>query len=201
MQHRSLCCDYIITTHHCLEIYSTIRTDEWVEKCKQGDSRAFTELYHLHARELYNSIYRIVQHTGEAEDLLQDSFVVAFQSIQQFEYRSSFGAWIKRIAINKAITALRKRKIQFKELSFDAETPQEEGIDEVGFELQVESVKAAIAALPEGYRTVVNLYLFDNIPQEEIGTILGISHNTVRTQYHRAKARIMKTIKEGADHA
>ncbi|MFX5510209.1 sigma factor, partial [Acinetobacter baumannii] len=87
-------------------------TEEWVERGKKGDSRAFTELYHRYAKELYNSIFRIVQHTGEAEDLLQESFVIACQQINQFEQRSSFGAWIKRIAINKAISSLRKKKIR-----------------------------------------------------------------------------------------
>jgi RNA polymerase sigma factor (sigma-70 family) len=184
-----------------LDINKAIPTEEWVERGKQGDSRAFTELYHRYAKELYNSIFRIVQHTGEAEDLLQESFVVAFQQLHQFEQRSSFGAWIKRIAINKAISSLRKKKIRFEELAPDPSLKEEEGIDEATFILKVEAVKKAIASLPEGYRTVVNLYLFDQLPQEEIGELLGISHNTVRTQYHRAKAKIWKTLKEEGHYA
>ncbi|MFX5207089.1 sigma-70 family RNA polymerase sigma factor, partial [Acinetobacter baumannii] len=82
------------------------------------------------------------------------------------------------------------------ELALDPSLQDDEAIDEAGFELKVEAVKKAINALPEGYRTVVNLYLFEQLPQEEIGVLLGISHNTVRTQYHRAKAKIWKTLKE-----
>jgi RNA polymerase sigma factor (sigma-70 family) len=184
-----------------LERGKVIPTEEWVERGKKGDSQAFTELYHRYAKELYNSIFRIVQHTGEAEDLLQESFVIAFQQINQFEQRSSFGAWIKRIAINKAISSLRKKKIRFEELALDPSLQDDEAIDEAGFELKVEAVKKAINALPEGYRTVVNLYLFEQLPQEEIGVLLGISHNTVRTQYHRAKAKIWKTLKEEGHYA
>ncbi|MEL4419664.1 RNA polymerase sigma factor, partial [Shewanella algae] len=89
-----------------------------------------------------------------------ESFVIAFQQINQFEQRSSFGAWIKRIAINKAISSLRKKKIRFEELALDPSLQDDEAIDEAGFELKVEAVKKAINALPERYRTVVNLYLF-----------------------------------------
>lgn len=180
-----------------MEQRQTIHYDELVERCKRGDSSAFTALYHRHAKELYNSIYRIVGHTAEAEDLLQDSFVVAFQQIQQFEYRSHFGAWIKRIAINKAISVLRKKKVRFTETTLSHDPAAEEPIDEADFALKVADVQKAIAQLPEGYRTIVQLYLIEGIPQEEISTLLGISYSTVRTQYHRAKASIWKTLKQG----
>lgn len=75
--------------------------------------------------------------------------------------------------------------------------PEEEGIDEKAFVMRVEEVRKAIDALPEGYRTVVQLYLFENIPQEEIGQLLGLAHNTVRIQYHRAKQKILQNLKQG----
>ncbi len=83
-----------------------------VNKCKRGDPSGYTELYHRYAKEIYNTIYRLVNHTAEAEDLLQESFVAAFQAIGSFENTGGFRAWIKRIAINKSISWLRKRKNQ-----------------------------------------------------------------------------------------
>jgi RNA polymerase sigma factor (sigma-70 family) len=76
----------------------------------------------------------------------------------------------------------------------------DEPVDEKAFVFKVEEVKKAIAALPEGYRTIVQLYLVENIPQAEIGNMLGLTHNTVRIQYHRAKQKIMRTLKEGGYH-
>ncbi|RZK47290.1 MAG: RNA polymerase sigma factor, partial [Pedobacter sp.] len=110
----------------------------------------------------------------------------------------NFEAWVKRIAINKSISHLRKRKIEFADLGF-TEAQAEEDYDiaenEI-FESKVEDVKKCIAELPDGYRTIVTLYLFEQMPQEEISKLLGISHNTVRTQYHRAKKKILTSLKD-----
>jgi RNA polymerase sigma-70 factor (ECF subfamily) len=182
-----------------LELLQTNRYDEWVERCKRGDSAAFTQLYNQHAREVYNTIYRLVQHTGEAEDLLQDVFVLAYQAIHKFENTGGFRAWIKRIAINQSISWLRKQKLRLVELEEGTgpDRSEEAEIDEAGFAFQVEGVKKAIAELPDNYRTIVQLYLFEQLPQEEIAQLLGISHNNVRILYHRAKQKVLKQLKEG----
>jgi RNA polymerase sigma-70 factor (ECF subfamily) len=172
--------------------------DELLNQCKKGNPSAYTALYEKHAKELYNTIYRIVQHSGEAEDVLQDTFIAAFKGIAQFEQRSSFAAWIKRIAINQSISVLRKRRIRFVETEIDVlgDTADETSLDESDFQFKVDAVKDAINDLSPGYRTVVQLYLLDGIPQEEIAQILGITNSTVRTQYHRAKQQIIMTLKK-----
>ncbi len=180
-----------------MKFTETIAQDELVEKCKRGDTSGYTALYHQHSKEVYNSIFRLVGHTAEAEDILQESFVAAFQAIDGFEHTGGFRAWIKRIAINKSISWLRKRKLKVSELDGSEVSADEDPIDERAFAWKVEEVKKAIDALPEGYRTIVQLYLFENIPQEEIGNMLGLAHNTVRTQYHRAKQKILHMLKEG----
>ncbi len=91
-----------------LEDIEKIIYNELLQQCKMGLPAAFSSLYHRHVKELFNTIYRIVQHSGEAEDILQDTFIAAFKGIEQFELKSSFSAWIKRIAINQSISALRK---------------------------------------------------------------------------------------------
>lgn len=68
-----------------MELVKTITSEEIVEQCKRGDTSAFSALYHMHSKEVYNTIYRLVPHTGEAEDLLQEVFVAAFQAIHRFE--------------------------------------------------------------------------------------------------------------------
>lgn len=87
--------------------------------CKRGDSYAYTRLYDLHAKYVYNAICRYIDHTGEAEDILQETFVDAYHSIGKLTNAESFRPWTKRIAINKAINAFRKRKLEFTELEPD----------------------------------------------------------------------------------
>lgn len=169
-----------------------------VERCKKGDTSAFSALYNLYSKEVYNTIFRLVPHTGEAEDILQEVFVAAFQAIHRFENTGGFRAWVKRIAINQSISWIRKQKIRWIELEDkDSYLREEESIDESEFVFKVAEVKKAIQQLPDSYRTIVQLYLFENVPQEEIAQLLGLSYNNVRIQYHRSKQKILKIMKEG----
>ncbi len=174
--------------------------DELVEKCKLGDVLSYSQLYNKYAKAMYNTSLRILNNVGDAEDVLQEAFTDAFRHLNDFRYNSSFGAWLKRIVINKSISLLRKRKMQWVDVelaNISESRANDVTIDEEAFEFKVEEVRRAIQQLPDGYRTVVNLYLMEEIPQEEIGQMLGISHNTVRTQYHRAKQKLLTILKEG----
>jgi RNA polymerase sigma factor (sigma-70 family) len=174
-----------------------IKKEEWIALCKRGDPRAYTALYNEHAAAVYSTILRLVEHTGEAEDILQESFVAAFQGINGFKETGGFRAWIKRIAINKAIDLIRKRKLRFVELEPGWIVAEKEVVDEEEFEFTVDAITDAVAGLPEGYRTIFNLYVVENIPHGEIAQMLGMEHTTVRTQYHRAKHKIMNLLKHG----
>ena len=182
-----------------MELTANIAYDELVERCKQGDSLGYSQLYAKYARAMFNTSLRIVNNVGDAEDVLQDSFVDAFKHLSDFRYNSTFGAWLKRIVINKSISLLRKKKLQLVDIETTqvADKSDYDSVDEAAFQYKVDEVRNAIQKLPDGYRAVVSLYLLEEIPQEEIGKMLGISHNTVRTQYHRAKQKLMGILKEG----
>jgi RNA polymerase sigma factor (sigma-70 family) len=182
-----------------LELIEPILHDELVERCKQGDSRGFAELYRKYAKAMYNTSLRIVNHTGDAEDVLQEAFTDAFRSLEDFHYKSTFGAWLKRIVINKSINLLRKRKMDLIDIEKTniGHLPDEDGTDEQEVRLKVEEIKKAVALLPNGYRTVLTLYLFEGYDQEEIAEILQVTHATVRTQYMRAKQKLLQLIKQG----
>ncbi|MFT3936093.1 MAG: RNA polymerase sigma factor [Chitinophagaceae bacterium] len=182
-----------------MELTATIARDELVERCKQGDSLGYSELYHKYAKAMFNTSLRIVNNVGDAEDVLQDAFVDAFKHLNDFRYNSTFGAWLKRIVINKSISLLRKKKLNLVDIESTqvADTSDYESVDETAFQYRVDEVRNAIQKLPDGYRAVVSLYLLEEIPQEEIGKMLGISHNTVRTQFHRAKQKLLNILKEG----
>ena len=173
--------------------------DELVERCKLGDAAGFETLYRKYAKAMYNTSLRIVDNTGDAEDVLQEAFVDAFRSLNDFHYHSTFGAWLKRIVINKSINILRKRKMNLVELdqSNGHAIMDEPGPDELEIQFKVEQVKKAIQKLADGYRTVLSLYLLEGYDHEEISEILGITHNTVRTQYVRAKQKLLLILKQG----
>jgi RNA polymerase sigma-70 factor (ECF subfamily) len=182
-----------------LELTATIVRDDLVERCKQGHAPSFQLLYQRYAKAMFNTSLRIVNNHADAEDVLQEAFVDAFRSLNDFHYRSTFGAWLKRIVINKSITVLRKRRVHLVELDekTSEELPQEDSLDEREVAYKVAQVKKAIEKLPDGYRTVLSLYLLEGYDHEEISEIIGITHNTVRTQYIRAKQKLQHILKEG----
>ena len=136
---------------------------------------------------------RIVNHVGEAEDILQDSFIEAFGSIHTFRSDSTFGAWLKRIVVNRSINSLKKRRLTLvEELEEPAAEPAEVNDDDIQWEVQ--RVKNAIQNLPDGYRLVLSLYLLEGYDHAEIAQILNITESTSKSQYNRAKAKVRELL-------
>lgn len=168
-----------------------------VEECRRANRKAQFEIYKLYAKAMYNVALRILVHDGEAEDVLQDAFLDAFTRIDSFRGETTFGLWLKQIVINKSINQLRKRKAEF--ISVEGIDLAEETEEFVDLEMKVNEVREAIAKLPDGYRVVLTLYLFEGYDHEEIAHILKISENTSRSQYMRAKMRLKGLLeKKGA---
>ncbi len=165
-----------------------------IEKSKDGDRKAQYELYMLYVDAMYNVSLRIVKIKEDAEDLIQDSFVDAFKHLTSFRYESSFGAWLKRIVINKSINYLKLKKIPLTSLDeYDYHITEEEiPVDETA--LDVTKIKKGIEALPSGYQQIINLYLIEGYDHREIGEILGITSSTSKSQYHRAKKKLVALI-------
>jgi RNA polymerase sigma factor (sigma-70 family) len=182
-----------------LELAANYIQDELVEQCKRGHVAGFETLYNKYCKAMYNTSLRIVNNADDAEDVLQEAFTDAFKSLADFNYRSTFGAWLKRIVINKSINILRKRKFDLVDIDHPDVyvKPEEDYIDEQEIAFRVNAVKASIKLLPDGYRTVITLYLLEGYDHEEIAEILGITHNTVRTQYVRAKQKLLLLLKQG----
>lgn len=181
-----------------MELTATVYHDELVAKCKQGDKYSYEMLYRQYAKAMFNTSLRIVNNSSDAEDVLQESFVSAFQ-LEHFDYSSTFGAWLKRIVINKSIDLLRKRRLITIDITESAalNIEDDEMVDEENIKLKVDSIKKAMILLPSGYRTVLSLFLFEGYDYEEIAEIMNISESTVRTQYHRGKQKLLHTLKKG----
>jgi len=172
-----------------------------VAECRQGNQKAQFELYRLYSKSMFNTAMRIVNHTDEAADILQEAFLDAFLRIADFRQETTFGLWIKRIVINKAISHLRKKKMEWVGLEDEqlnnvaAEENEAKDKDEE-LQLQAEEIRKAIQLLPGGYRIVLSLYLLEGYDHEEISHILQISENTSRTQFLRAKRKLIENIKK-----
>jgi RNA polymerase sigma factor (sigma-70 family) len=166
-----------------------------IDECRQGSRHAQFEIYKLYAKAMFNISFRIVNQHAEAEDVIQEAFLDAFVRIKEFRAETTFGLWLKQIVINKSISCLRKRKMELVPIDeVDvAEAPEE---DEEALELKVEQVKQAIAMLPDGYRVVLSLYLFEGYDHEEIAHIMNISENTSRTQFMRGKQKLHRLLEK-----
>lgn len=179
-----------------------IEKDQLVERCKSGDVSGYKALYEQYVKAMYNTCLRILNNTAEAEDVLQESFTEAFRNIGSFEYRTTFGGWLKQICVNRAINQLKKRKYTVDIDATEAADNIEAGsYDEEAITLQVVAVKNAIMQLPDGYRTVLSLCLLEGYDHQEIAGILLLAESTVRTQYIRAKQKLVQLINKEYEQA
>jgi RNA polymerase sigma factor (sigma-70 family) len=173
------------------------RHQDLIDLCRKGDQKAQFEIYRLYFKAMYNTALRIVGDPDDAEDVMQEAFLKAFAKIRTYRGKVSFGAWLKKIVVNKALDFLRLRKEQLSlEEVGEVEEATEEAPEIIEVEPKVEQIKQAIAVLPEGYRIVLTLILLEGYDHEEVAGILQISNATSRTQYHRAKKKLLDLISE-----
>ena len=168
-----------------------------VRQCIDGQTSAYRVLYERYSKAMFNTALRIVNKTADAEDVLQDSFTDAFMQLSSFENKSTFGAWLKQIVVFKSITHLKKQRMSFVDMEKAKDLPEENELDEADICYTVDMIKQTIQQLPDGYRTVLSLYLFEGYDHEEISEILGVAQSTVRTQYIRAKQKLLNLLKKG----
>ena len=170
---------------------------EIIELCKTNDRRAQMYLYNSFYKRVYNTCFRILRDSAEAEDAMQESFLKAFSNLESYQEPTPFEAWIVRIAINTSIDKLRKKDFNITELNDNlnyniADTDDSEDWEKVV--TKVEQVKAAIEKLPDKNRLIINLYLIEGYDHEEIAEILNIAPGTARIQYMRAKQRLIELL-------
>lgn len=175
---------------------SSIPHYELVQCCQSGDATAQCRIVALYKPAMFKIALSIMKNRLEAEDVVQEAFMRAFVHIRHFKGESTFGAWLKRIVINTAINASKKRRPEIT-LAYDMPSPPQENsspIDERSRERILKAIHEAINTLPEGYKQVFSLYQFEGYDHSEISNILGISESTSKSQYCRAKKRIRQWV-------
>lgn len=166
---------------------------DMLQRCKNGDRHAQMQVYHLYYKAMYNTALRIVKDRFEAEDLMQESFLKAFNDLPTLHDLSTFTAWLKRIVVNKGINSLRQ-KATYDGFVDGLETATELEPEKQDLPYSVQDIKAAMEALPDGYRVVLSLYLFEGFDHEEIAEILSISSSTSRSQYNRGRNQLKQFL-------
>ncbi|MGB0390999.1 MAG: RNA polymerase sigma factor [Salibacteraceae bacterium] len=167
--------------------------NELALRAGSGDNEAQFELYELYYKAMYTTANGIVKDNMLAEELMQNGFMTAFTKMDKWHQKSSFGAWLKRVVINECLDYLNKRKLDTVSMeNMQIAEPVDEVLNEPDY--NVAEVKLAMNNLAQGYRTILSLYLFEGYDHEEISEILKISSSTSRSQYLRAKKKLIEQI-------
>ena len=163
---------------------------ELIARARAGDAAAERELYEAHVDRVYRLVYRFAGDADLARDFTQDTFIRAFERLRDFRGESQFATWLHAIAVSVALNGLRDVKRRR-----ERETDLEEGHDVAGTGREAEPdlkrrLRAAIDALPEGYRTVFVMHDVEGYTHEEIGDVLGVEAGTSKAQLSRARAKL-----------
>jgi len=167
-----------------------------VQKCKANNRKAQIELYRQYCDSMFSVAMRYVKNVNDAEDVVQEAFIKAFQKIHQFRGDVTFGAWLKRIVINKSIDFLKAKRQplitldeRYMQIVEDEDWTVEEGITAA-------QIKTKMEYLPEKYKYVVMMYLVEGFDHSEISQVLQLTETACRTRLLRGKAYLKELLKE-----
>lgn len=174
--------------------------DQLITNCKLGNKQAQFALYEMYCKGMYNVAFRILNDSFEAEDAMQEAFLSCFTKMESYKGEVAFGAWLKKIVINKSLTNLKRNesrkttKIETVAYKLAEEDEKDYGIGSDETNEKVKVIVNAIQSLKENYRVALNLSLFEGYDNEEIAEILGISDENCRTTLSRAKGKLRSIL-------
>lgn len=166
---------------------------ELIQGCINKDIRCQRMLFDKYAGVLMTICRRYSRNHEEAEDMLQESFIRAFSYISQYKYKGAFEGWLKRITVNSALRVLQIKKIFFLEINETVEITHPIDADAIS-NLNEEELLELIGKLPDGYRTIFNLYAIEGYDHEEIASLLNIKPSTSRSQLSKARKLLQEQI-------
>jgi RNA polymerase sigma factor (sigma-70 family) len=170
-------------------------TKELIKSCLEGKKLAQELLYHQYADLMMGICYRYTKSSADAEDVLQEGFIKVFTKLHQFKNEGDFGAWIRRIMVNTAISYLNKHNRYKREMELEAITMHP--VVEQGPEIIIDTKQLVelIRTLPAGYQTIFNLVAVEGYSLIEIAHTLNINENTVRSKYSRARSMLIALLR------
>lgn len=178
-----------------MEAYPKPYTD-LVALCKARDRKAQLQLYRQYCDGMYCVAMRFLKDEDDAEDVVQEAFIRAFEKLEQFSGEVTFGAWLKKIVINKCIDFIKSRKVQHVELKEHTLRIADDEDWEVSEGISPEIVRAAMEQVPDKYRYVLQMYLLEGMDHEEISSILELSGTACRTRLMRGRNMLKEILKD-----
>ena len=172
-----------------------VNINQLLSQCELGVQSAQLEVYKRYYKAMYNTALRILKDSFEAEDVMQESFLVAFTKLSTFKKEVAFGAWLKRIVINRSLTQLKKNK-RIDEVSLDViPDTEEEEIENTDYAaVKAKEIVATINQLKDNYRVALTLNLIEGYDYEEVAEIMKITYQNSRTTISRAKNKLRKLL-------
>jgi RNA polymerase sigma-70 factor (ECF subfamily) len=165
-----------------------------IERTRAGDRTGFDALVTAYMRQAFNLAYRVVQHREDAEDLVQESFLAAYQYLESFDVGRPFGPWLMRIVLNRGSNLRRARARRTTEPEVDAVSTAPSALEESERAEARLILTQALAALPERQRMIVTLFDVDGRTSTEIGEMLEIAPGTVRWHLHEARRALRAAL-------
>ena len=167
-----------------------------VIECVKGNIRAQRELFDKYAQKMLGVCMRYTKNTEQAEDILQDGFIKVYGKLKDFKNEGSLEGWIRRVMVNTALDQIRKNGKQLGEVN----------IDDVGYKIEnnsftlekmmAEDLMKLVQSMPEGYKVVFNMFAIEGYSHGEIAKTLGISENTSKSQYSRARTYLKERLEK-----
>lgn len=165
--------------------------DQLIQDCQKNSIRAQEQLYRLLAPKLFSACLKYSRNRADAEDNLQDGFLLIFQKIGQFQFKGSFEGWAKRVMINNVLQKYRSEGV-FELVSENM--PDEAEVEVEPDSISMEYLVSIIQELPDRYRMVFNLYVIDGFSHKEIATMLNITDGTSKSNLARARIILKEKI-------
>ncbi len=178
---------------------TTKNIEELIALCQSGNQQAQLEVYNRYYKAMYNTAFRIVKNSFEAEDIMQEAFLSAFTKLNTLQEAATFGAWLKRIVVNKSIYHYNKNG-KYQNVPVDAILykleDENSSINSVETESspKVKVIIKAINSLKDNYRIALNLHLIEGYDYEEIGDVMNVSYANSRTTISRAKEKLRQAL-------
>lgn len=172
--------------------------EDLITGCRSNNRKSQLQIYNLYYKAMYNTAFRIVKNSAEAEDVMQEAFLTGFQKIGDYKGDASFGAWLKRIVINRAIDQLKKKKesvsLEESGIELQADDTTENYLEVLSY--KTDQIRKGIEHLGEDDRVIMSMFLLEGYDHEEISLVLDISNNASRTRYYRAKQHLRDWLKQ-----
>jgi len=168
---------------------------ELAERGRRGEPAAFGELVRLTMRRAFSVAWRILRQREDAEDVVQESYMVLLEKFETYDPKRAFEPWFMRIVLNRSLNALKARRVRRAEpIPLDAPAPGDPPAAAYQRAEEARRLERALAALPERQRLIVRLFELEDLTSGEIGRMLGLSDATVRWHLQRARASLRAAL-------